>query len=90
MTNTSIPSGGEDEVPQATLGGGVELLPCPFCGGEAEYKPDHTVENTDHVQCAGKFCVNISDPDGQGSCIEAWNTRAEPSAQATNKTPKRR
>lgn len=56
-----------------------ELKPCPFCGGEANYHPDHTTERLDTVYCS-RCDVSVSDfnIDGpQGSCIAGWNTRAD-------------
>lgn len=54
-----------------------KLLPCPFCGGKAEYWRDHTTENCDTVAC--RFCgITISDSDEQGSCVQDWNTRTAP------------
>ena len=51
------------------------LLPCPFCGGEAKYSEDHTVERTDTVSCR-RCDFYLSDPGDTGSCIAAWNRRA--------------
>lgn len=51
------------------------LLPCPFCGGEAEAKSDHTVEQSHFVFC--KSCrLTIVDDDAPWSCLAYWNTRA--------------
>lgn len=52
------------------------LKSCPFCGGEAKYRQDHTTERVDTVSCL--HCdFWISDPDDIGSCIAAWNRRAD-------------
>lgn len=52
-----------------------ELLPCPFCGGEA-----HTYKNNLwHVACerAHNGCVTMSAFITEAEAIEAWNSRAE-------------
>lgn len=64
------------------MSGGVpagELLPCPFCGGEAKL-----VSNTSStVQCQNDQCI-IGDPapfndfSHRHDAITAWNTRATP------------
>lgn len=54
-----------------------ELLPCPFCGGEARHFVDHTTEQCDEILCQS-CCAVLSDfhLDGpQGACVAAWNTR---------------
>lgn len=57
----------------------AELLPCPFCGGKAKYRPDHTVERIDTVSCL-RCDFYLSDNGDIGSCVEAWNRRAPLSA----------
>jgi len=53
------------------------LLPCPFCGGEAKYRADHTTERVDTVSCF-RCDFHISDDGDVGSCVAAWNRRASP------------
>lgn len=52
-----------------------ELLPCPFCGGEA-----HTYKNNLwHVACerAHNGCVTMSAFITEAEAVEAWNTRSD-------------
>lgn len=61
-----------------------ELLPCPFCGGEAELAEQgpFTV-----ARCADGWCIGggvsatYTDPE---SAVKAWNTRAERTCEPTN------
>lgn len=56
----------------------TKLLPCPFCDGEAFYRPDHTTENV-HTVCCVHCDYWISDRCSTADCIEHWNTRPTPS-----------
>ena len=65
----------------------IELLPCPFCGGEAELDAgetldDHVVKLTYYVFCFGCFVQSVKFPS-EADAIEAWNCRAAPPAIAT-------
>lgn len=67
----------------------IELLPCPFCGGE----PDDCPQNSErpHPKRKGEWCVYIwcDHCDARGSekrepaeAIAAWNARAAPQREA--------
>lgn len=54
-----------------------ELLPCPFCGGEAEA---HEVMFPYHywdVLCDGECFDHFCEKPTEAEAVEAWNTRAE-------------
>jgi hypothetical protein len=58
----------------------AELLPCPFCGGEAERKTlTHAYGHTMYyVQCSNEKCaINPTTVayKTKGADIRAWNTR---------------
>lgn len=66
---------------------GDELLPCPFCGGEARhvldniYSNDHRRVHATWVECAkcgaeGTHVVDRHNNDHRAEAITAWNTRA--------------
>lgn len=63
-----------------------DLLPCPFCGGEARYQADHTTECRDSVWC-GACDYGMFDPDDQGSVVTAWNRRAAIPARVVGVKP---
>ncbi|CAB3920115.1 dATP/dGTP pyrophosphohydrolase domain-containing protein [Achromobacter ruhlandii] len=72
-----------------------ELLPCPFCGGQAEiYNPFHMIGNPGQpatyrggVRCAACGCESkaTTPPDG---AITAWNRRHVAAPQASAEPPK--
>ncbi len=54
----------------------ARLLPCPFCGGEAEIWRAH-MERTAWIGCMGKCSVLVSrEYKTDAEAIAAWNTRA--------------
>jgi hypothetical protein len=67
---------------------GEELLPCPFCGGEATIDDVSTSYRSDLKPVWGIYCSDqscsielwSSDEDRQAA-ITAWNTRAHTDAQ---------
>lgn len=53
----------------------VELLPCPFCGGEALL--GETLDNAWYAQCAQDDCTPIARHWGtKAEALAAWNKRA--------------
>lgn len=67
-----------------TLKQQVELLPCPFCNGEAKV---HAIEKfTDYCGAYKVQCKQCDCQTGMFTayrmCIEAWNTRHNPDANA--------
>lgn len=53
----------------------IELLPCPFCGGEAEHGLDHTVEENHYIMCT-RCCFDIGRFQHGDEYINVWNARA--------------
>ena len=54
----------------------TELLPCPFCGGEARHYAPGPVEH--HVECTNSKCYAVTHGwSSKEQAIEAWNTRHE-------------
>lgn len=59
-----------------------ELLPCPFCGGEAKFKS--SIFNNDdkkslgNVHCVKCYASTGGDLQIYEQAIENWNTRATP------------
>ena len=49
----------------------AELLPCPFCGGEAEIHPAYYGCYVECIDCDASTRVEGFESDA----IEAWNTR---------------
>jgi hypothetical protein len=64
-----------------------ELKPCPFCGGEAEYRVrndeniwDHSQVRWVHVHCGNMDCDNYGfdwPEEAEPNSVERWNTRAD-------------
>lgn len=61
-----------------------ELLPCPFCGGEAELQPSYDMDTGEvdgwFVWCNNKECEcapETREHFTEAEAITAWNTRAE-------------
>ena len=57
----------------------VELLPCPFCGGDARHSL--YVRDGGKVQCTNDKCYANTfqfNPSGNTKAIAAWNTRTPP------------
>ena len=53
-----------------------ELLPCPFCGGEAESEFIPSFRNSHFVRC--KICLSsIRGYDTKDKAIAAWNRRTK-------------
>lgn len=53
-----------------------ELLPCPFCGGEAESQFIPSFRNSHFVRC--KICLSsVRGYDTKDKAIAAWNRRAK-------------
>lgn len=63
------------EPAQSTPGPATELLPCPFCGGEAEPGLSIVVDCEVGITCAG--CgASVTDHDGnEDEARAAWNRR---------------
>lgn len=64
-----------------------ELLPCPFCGGEAEVQHQTRelygdVVDWYGVYCKKQFCGYVSGQSTEAEAVAAWNTRAERTCQA--------
>ena len=57
----------------------TELLPCPFCGGEARifHFSSAVRDEVWHAVCEKPFCTIGPDGYTEAEAIEAWNTRAE-------------
>lgn len=54
----------------------IKLLPCPFCGGEADLieQKHREYASTYYVRCKGCHCKSL-ERMGVGIVAEAWNTR---------------
>jgi hypothetical protein len=59
----------------------AQLLPCPFCGGEAYVASPLGFSNIRAVVCRNTAC-SASGPWAMRDGAAAWNTRANPAAEA--------
>lgn len=59
-----------------------ELLPCPFCGGEAEFEREGTSRRSCIVRCRNCGARHESSDEGKRSG-RSWNTLAAPPSQGT-------
>lgn len=57
----------------------TELLPCPFCGGEAHvfHYSSAIRDEVWRAVCDKPFCAQGPDGYTEAEAIEAWNTRVE-------------
>ena len=62
----------------------IQLLPCPFCGGEAEVEQEGKNRRSCIVTCSACGCRLESNEIGAGS---AWNARAPTAVALTNYQP---
>ena len=58
------------------MGNEIKLLPCPFCGSEADLieQKHREYASTYYVRCKGCHCKSL-ERMGVGIVVEAWNTR---------------
>ena len=62
-----------------------ELLPCPFCGGEAVFNTYRTTCSVDCPECRiGTYQVALDD---YKAAIDAWNTRADRTCENISEPP---
>lgn len=62
------------------------LLPCPFCGGEAELNHNYSDDYGDSYWVSCNFCGVATDSDwSQKTAIAAWNRRADHIRDTTKK-----
>lgn len=60
----------------------AELKPCPFCGGEAKYRPAGGIsQDYGYVRCEN-LCCDQHCYLPKKEAIEAWNRRAEDGKEA--------
>lgn len=65
--------------------GGVNLLPCPHCGGKADFNNDG--ERWDQVICGSCGCRGCEYPSDKPRAAQAWNRRHGPAEVAALKEP---
>lgn len=66
------------EATQAPLPVTPELLPCPFCGGEAKFKSDFTDgRDVGRVYCTGCGASEYPFVRPKAETFAAWNTRSQ-------------
>lgn len=53
-----------------------DLLPCPFCGGEAHVERIGK-SGYFYVSCNTPYCCDFGKADTEADAIAAWNTRHE-------------
>lgn len=53
----------------------TELLPCPFCGGDAEAMP--MTDGRVAIGCKQGNCAMLVEPHLNDKAILTWNTRRE-------------
>lgn len=66
---------------------GTKLLPCPFCGGEAQVQHQSRELYGDAVDwygayCKKQFCGYVSGQSTEAEAVAAWNTRSDDYKQA--------
>jgi hypothetical protein len=54
----------------------ADLLPCPHCGGKADFNNDG--ERWDQVICGGCGCRGCEHPNSREKAAAAWNRRVPP------------
>lgn len=54
----------------------TELLPCPFCGGDAQVVPAY---GTFYVECITCYASAGLPEEDEENAIEQWNGRTPPS-----------
>lgn len=62
---------------------GTKLLPCPFCGGEAQVA--RTAAGYWAAYCEEPMCGRVGNFKTEAEAIEAWNTRAERTCRMTDR-----
>lgn len=66
------------------------LLPCPFCGGEAQLEISTNVfgERRFRVYCTGGICgARIGLRESMTEAVSAWNRRPDASARCAGSSP---